>query len=210
MLAEAFVLFGAPVTWLEILAFLLALACVALSVYEIHWSWPLAFASSLLYAWLFEASKLYGEAALQVFFAGTALWGWWQWLFGRRTGDSPTEHLRVARLTGGRRWSALGAWLLAWLAIAAVLLRYSDSDVPFADGFATGGSVIGQVLLGRKFIENWLVWIVVNLFSIGLFAYKALWLTALLYVVFAALALAGWRRWQRQLPQAPSAAPVRA
>jgi len=176
MLAEAFVLFGAPVTWLEILAFLLALACVALSVYEIHWSWPLAFASSLLYAWLFGASKLYGEAALQGFFAATALWGWWQWLFGRRTGEAPTEHLRVARLTGRGRWRALGAWLLAWLAVAAVLLRYSDSDVPFADGFAS----------------------------------EALWLTALLYVVFAALALAGWRRWQRQVPQAPSVAPVRA
>ncbi len=88
-----------------------------------------------------------------------------------------------------------------WLAVATLLLRYSDSDVPVADGFATGGSVIGQILLGRKFIENWLVWVVVNLFSIGLFAYKALWLTALLYVVFAALAVAGWQRWRRQLPR---------
>ena len=205
MLVEAFVLFGAPVTWLEILAFVLALACVALSVYEIHWSWPLAFISSLLYAWLFGASKLYGEGALQLFFAGTALWGWWQWLFGRRAGAAPAEHLHVAQLTPYGRLITLGAALGAWLAVAAILLRYSDSDVPFADGFATGGSVIGQILLGRKFIENWLVWIVVNLFSIGLFAYKALWLTALLYVVFAALAVAGWRRWRRQLAPPPRA-----
>ena len=201
MLSEAFVLFAAPVTWLEIVAFLLALACVALSVYEIHWGWPLAFVSSLLYAWLFAASKLYGEGALQLFFAATALWGWWQWLFGRRRGETPTEHLHVAQLDARGRWIALAAWLAVWLAVATLLLRYSDSDVPVADGFATGGSVIGQILLGRKFIENWLVWVVVNLFSIGLFAYKALWLTALLYVVFAALAVAGWQRWRRQLPR---------
>ena len=207
MLTEAFVLFSAPVTWLEIVAFLLALACVSLSVYEIHWGWPLAFVSSLLYAWLFGASKLYGEGALQLFFAATALWGWWQWLFGRRAGDAPADHLHVARLDARSRWLALAAWLAAWLAVAALLFRYSDSDVAFADGFATGGSVLGQVLLGRKFIENWLVWVVVNLFSIGLFAYKALWLTALLYVVFAALAVAGWRRWRRQLPQSPAALP---
>jgi nicotinamide mononucleotide transporter len=176
-------------------------------VYEIHWSWPLAFASSLLYAWLFASSKLYGEGALQLFFAGAALWGWWQWLFGRRAGDASGGHLRVARLEPRGRVVTLVAWVAAWLAVAALLLRYSDSDVAFADGFATGGSVVGQILLGRKFVENWLVWVVVNLFSIGLFAYKALWLTALLYVVFAGLAVAGWLRWRRQLAS-PSAATV--
>ncbi len=129
MLSTAFVLFGAPVTWLEIVAFLLALACVALSVYEIHWGWPLAFVSSLLYAWLFAASKLYGEGALQLFFAATALWGWWQWLFGRRRGETPAAHLHVAQLDARSRWLALAAWLAAWLAVAALLLRYSDSDV---------------------------------------------------------------------------------
>jgi nicotinamide mononucleotide transporter len=81
-----------------------------------------------------------------------------------------------------------------------VLLHLSDSDVAYADAFATGGSVVGQILLGRKFVENWLVWFVVNVFSTGLFAYKALWLTAILYVVFTGLAWFGWVRWSRQLP----------
>jgi nicotinamide mononucleotide transporter len=59
------------------------------------------------------------------------------------------------------------------------------------------GSVIGQILLGRKYVDNWPVWVVVNVASVGLFAYKGLWLTALLYVIFAALAVAGWVRWER-------------
>lgn len=206
MLDTAFTLLGAPVTWLEIVAFVLALGCVALSVLEIHWGWPLAIASSLLYAWLFGASRLYGEAGLQLFFAAAAAWGWWQWLFGQRAGAAPGARLRVARLSArGLAWAA-GAWLLAWAGIATLLLRYSDSDVAWADAFATGGSVVGQILLGRKFLENWAVWLVVNLFSIGLFAWKALWLTAILYAIFAALAWAGWRRWSRQLATAPQKA----
>jgi nicotinamide mononucleotide transporter len=204
MLSEAFTLLGAPVTWLEVLAFLLALACVVLSAYEIHWGWPLAFVSSLLYAWLFGVSRLYGEAGLQLFFAATAVWGWWQWLFGHRAGDRQGEHLHVGRLTPRGRAVSFAAWFVAWLAAAALLLRLSDSDVAYADAFATSGSIVGQVLLGRKFIENWLVWLVVNLFSIGLFAYKGLWLTAILYVIFAALAWFGWYRWSRQLPPRPA------
>ena len=57
-------------------------------------------------------------------------------------------------------------------------------------------SLVGQYLLGRKFIENWAVWIIVNVVSVGLFAYKALWLTAGLYVVFIVLSVAGWRAWR--------------
>ena len=83
----AFTLWGSPVTWLEIVAFGLALAMVGCNIREIHWGWPLAMASSLLYFALFWRSRLYGEAALQVFFAGVAGWGWYQWLRGHG-GDS--------------------------------------------------------------------------------------------------------------------------
>jgi nicotinamide mononucleotide transporter len=203
MLESAFVLFGASVTWLEVWAFLLALACVACNVYEIHWGWPLAFASSLLYAWLFFASRLYGESGLQLFFAGTAAWGWWQWLFGtRRIGQGSAAPLAIARLRARGRWIAVVAWLIAWPATGWLLSRITDTDVPYLDAFPTVGSVIGQILLGRKFIENWPAWLVVNTASVGVFVYKQLWLTAILYVVFVVLALAGWARWARTLEAA--------
>jgi len=198
MFEPAFVLLGAPVTWLEIWAFVLALACVVCNVFEIHWGWPLAFVSSVLYAWLFYVSKLYGEGGLQMFFAGTAIWGWWQWLFGkRRDAAGAADALTVTGLRMRQRAAIILGWLIAWPGAGLLLSRITDTDVPYLDAFPTVGSVIGQILLGRKFIDNWPVWVIVNLASVGLFAYKGLWLTALLYVIFALLALAGWLRWTR-------------
>lgn len=78
MLEPVIVAWGYPLSLLELLAFGLALACVVLEVLEIHWAWPLAFASSLLYGWLFQVHRLYGEAGLQLFFAAMAIWGWTQ------------------------------------------------------------------------------------------------------------------------------------
>jgi len=80
------------------------------------------------------------------------------------------------------------------------LQNFTDSDVPWWDAFPTALSVVGQWLLARKYIENWLAWLAVNIASVGLFAYKGLWLTLLLYALFVLLSMAGWRAWQRKLP----------
>jgi nicotinamide mononucleotide transporter len=196
MLETAFTLFGAEVTWLEVIAFALALGCVVCNVLEIHWAWPLAIASSLLYAWLFFASRLYGDVAVQSFFVVSSLWGWYQWLFGRRAdGQGAAAPLRIGRL-GRRRLAAVGLlWLAAWPVLGLLLERYTDTDVPYFNALPTVGSFIGQVLLALKFVETWPVWLLVNAVSVVLYGSKSLWLTAGLYVIFAALAIAGWRRW---------------
>ncbi len=191
--APAFSLWGSPVTWLELVAVVLALAMVACNIREIHWGWPLAIASSLLYFLLFWRSKLYGDAVLQIFFAAVASWGWYQWLRGRRSDGS---ELRVAWLPMRGRMAALAAALALWPATGWFLKTFTDTDVPWWDAFPTAVSLVGQYLLGRKFIENWAVWIIVNVVSVGLFAYKALWLTAGLYIVFIALSVVGWQAWR--------------
>ena len=84
LFAEAFTLWGSPATWLEIAAVAIALAMVGCNIREIHWGWPLAIVSSLMYFALFWRSKLYGDASLQIFFAVVALWGWVLWLRGGR------------------------------------------------------------------------------------------------------------------------------
>jgi nicotinamide mononucleotide transporter len=81
--------------------------------------------------------------------------------------------------------------------------------VPYLDALPTVGSLAGQALLGRKLIENWPVWLAVNVLSLGLFALKGLWLTVLLYVIFAVLSLAGWRAWRRSAAAAAATAPMR-
>ncbi|HYD75766.1 nicotinamide riboside transporter PnuC [Ramlibacter sp.] len=193
LLLSAFTLWGSPVTWLELVAVVLSLAMVGFNIREIHWGWPLAIVASLLYFLLFWRSRLYGEAWLQVAFAVVALWGWAQWLRGRGSDGAP---LRVHRLTA-RGWAAsLLAFALAWPALGWVLRTFTDTDVPWWDAFPTALSLVGQFLLGRKLLENWLAWIAVNAVSVALFAYKGLWLTAALYLVFIALSVAGWRAWR--------------
>lgn len=192
----AFTLWGSPVTWLELVAFGLALAMVAANMRVHPVAWPLAIASSLLYAWLFGASRLYGEAGLQFVFVALAFWGWWQWLRGRGKDGAP---LVVHRLSTKARLAVLAATLAAWPLLGLLLARATDSDVPYLDALPTVGSIAGQLLLARKLVENWPVWFVVNIVSVALFAYKALWLTVLLYALFALLSLVGWRMWRQRL-----------
>ena len=194
MFAAAFSVWGSPVTWLEIVAFVLAIAMVVFNIRVNPLGWPLAIASSLLYLALFWNSRLYGDASLQVFFALVALWGWWQWLRGTQADGEP---LRVRALGARGRRIAVVALALAWPATGLFLKRYTDTDVPWWDAFPTAASVLGQWLLGRKYIENWPTWVVVNVVSVALFAYKGLWLTVVLYTVFVAMSFAGWRAWRR-------------
>ena len=194
LFAPAFTLWAAPFTWLELVAFVLAVAMVVFNIRVNPLGWPLAMASSLLYFALFWNSRLYGDAGLQIFFVVVAGWGWWQWLRGTLPDGSA---LPVRRLPTHLRWRLLLALALAWPATGWFLKTYTDTDVPWWDAFPTAASVIGQWLLGRKYVENWLAWIVVNVVSVGLFAYKGLWLTVLLYTLFIGMSVAGWRAWQR-------------
>lgn len=195
LLAPAFVVWGSPVTWLEIVAFVLALAMVVANMRVNPVAWPLAMASSLLYALLFADSRLYGEAGLQLFFIAIAGWGWWQWLRGTIDGGAP---LVVRHLSARQRLVAAAATLAAWPLLALLLDHATDSDVPWFDALPTVASVTGQILLGRKFVENWPVWLGVNIVSVALFATKGLWLTVLLYALFALLSLVGWRAWRQR------------
>lgn len=196
LFAPAFTLWGAPTTWLEIVAVVVALAMVGCNIREIHWGWPLAMLSSLMYLALFWRSRLYGDAALQVMFIVVAGWGWRQWLRGVPAGDGA---LHVSRLSPRGRWQAVLVCAALWPACGLFLQAFTDTDVPWWDAFPTAVSIVGQYLLGRKYIENWLAWIAVNVVAVGLFAYKGLWLTVGLYAVFIALSVIGWRAWRRQL-----------
>ncbi len=204
----------------EAAGFALAVVMVWCSIRELHWSWPLAIASSVMYFFVFRDSQLYGEASLQIVFALLAVWGWRQWL--KQPAQPPLAVLHddaqacviadaddqnhhngastgITRLSLRGRWLTLAASLLLWPVLALFLKHYTDTDVPWWDGGVTALSLVGQYLLGRKVLENWGLWMVVNTLSMGLFAYKALWLTVLLYAIFAVMSVIGWRTWQRQI-----------
>jgi nicotinamide mononucleotide transporter len=196
LFAQAFTLWGSATTWFEIVAVVIALVMVVFNIREIHWAWPLALISSVMYFALFWRSRLYGESALQLCFATLAGWGWLQWLRGRRPDGSA---LKVARLSPRGAAYAVAISALLWLGIGRFLASFTDTDVPWWDAFPTAVSLVGQFLLGRKYIENWLAWLAVNAVSVALFAHKGLWLTMGLYSVFIALSVVGWRTWKSRL-----------
>jgi len=193
-LVRLFPPWGVPVAMLEVWAFALSLAMVLFNLRINPWGWPLAIISSLLYGVLFARSKLYGEASLQLVFVALSCWGWWQWLWGRNQFD---QALSPQALSPRGRWWALGATLALWPLLGLLLDHATDSDVPYLDAFPTAASLLGQWLLGRKYLENWPTWLIVNLASMALFGHKGLWLTVILYGLFAALSVAGWQQWRR-------------
>ena len=185
----------------ELAGFVLSLAMVYCNIKEIHWGWPLAILSSALYGLVFWNSQLYGEASLQVMFILTALWGWHQWRKGTQSVNPDVQTvspLKISQLNSIELKQAAASTLLAWPVMAYFLNRYTDSDVAIWDALVTTLSLLGQYLLAKKKIENWWVWLVVNIITVGLMLVKSLWLTALLYVLFAILSYIGLKAWRSQ------------
>jgi nicotinamide mononucleotide transporter len=185
---------GVSTTPLELISFLLSVVTVACNIRQIHWGWLFAILSSALYSIVFFDAKLYGDMALQFVFIIVSFWGWQQWLKANPEMKKETS-LAVTRCSSHALLLAGFAWLLMFGASYLFLRYYTDTDVPAYDGFLTAGSLLGQVLLSRKKLENWHVWIIVDVLYVALYAYKHLMLTALLYGVFVFMAIHGAKAW---------------
>ena len=190
---QALIIAGLTTSPLELISFLLAATTVVLNIRQKHWAWLFSIASSATYAVVFYDARLYGDMGLQFVFIVASVWGWYQWLHGS-AGDSAAPLLPSFLTPGARVWS-VAAWLLGFVLLSSFLGNFTDTDVPHADGFLTAGSLVGQLLLARKKVENWHVWIAVDVLYVGLYLYKGLVLTAVLYGIFVLLAIAGLRTW---------------
>ncbi len=190
-----------PMSPLEIVANVFGLWSVIEYVREHVRSWPTGLINVLLYIVLFWHGGLYAETGLQVVFVVLQIYGWWQWARGGEQGHG----VAITR-TSPRLWLILAAIAVAAIVpIGLVLARFTDSTVPWWDAIPTVLSLIAQWMISKKKLENWLVWILVDLISIPLFAYKGFYLTAGLYGVFLILCCLGLRSWLKTL-RSPSAA----
>lgn len=185
---------GFTTTPLELISFALAVTTVLLNIRQNHWAWLFSIASSATYAVVFFDARLYGDSGLQLVFIGASIWGWSQWLRGTDKGSD--KRLVVTRLDWAGWAAALATWGLGFLLLSWYLRTYTNTDVPHIDGFLTAGSLVGQFLLARKKVENWHVWVIVDVLYVGLYVYKDLHVTAVLYAVFVLLALRGLRAWR--------------
>jgi nicotinamide mononucleotide transporter len=183
------------VSTLELIGALLGAISVYLSVRQNIWSWPTGIVNVVLYAVVFFQAKLYADMGLQVIYAVLSVYGWYEWLYG---GENRTE-LHVTRTTP-RLGVVLGAIALAGSASLGFLLRgATDAALPFMDSFLSSTSLVAQWMMTRKKLENWLVWITVDVLYIGMFIFKHLYITAGLYAVFLALAVRGYIDWRRSM-----------
>ena len=183
---------------LEAAAVLLGFLGVWLTVRQDWRCWPVGLVSVLAFAVLFWQARLYGAASLQLVYAGTQLYGWWAWRHGGEGGGS----LAVGRAPRRLLAALLAAGLAATALLATALGRLTDAALPLTDAGTTSFSLVAQLLLTRKWIENWLLWIVVDAVYVVMYLTQALHLTAALYVAFLVLAVLGWRSWSKDLTPA--------
>ena len=172
-------------------------AFVLASVYlarrnSVH-TWWTAMIGVTLYAVMFYGAKLYADVVLQVFFFGTCVVGWRAW----RHGGAGGEALPITTLSARAR---VGAWL-AVVATAAVMGTlfgtFTDAALPYADSFILGGSVVAQLLMMRRKLDHWPIWIVVDVVAVAVYATKELYLTAAVYAVLLVLCVQGVAEWRR-------------
>jgi len=179
-------------SWLEWVGTISGFICIYLAAKENIWNWPISIISVLAYSFIFFESKLYGDAALQLYFLFTAFYGWYFWLRKKATHEKPVESLKI------KHWLLIvpGIALLTVL-LGLFLKTYTDTDVPYIDGFCTAMSFAAQLLMTRKVLQNWIIWIVVDICYVPLYLHKQLSLTALLYFVLIILAFIGYLDWRK-------------
>ncbi|MBX3593980.1 MAG: nicotinamide riboside transporter PnuC [Sphingomonas sp.] len=170
----------------EIVASLLLLANIALVARRSIWNYPVGIAAVLLYASVFYGAKLYSDMLLQGLFLALNLYGWLNWARARAlTGE-------VQVLTLG--WTGRIAWIagcaVATMAWGTLMHRFTDASLPWWDAAVAMTSIAAQILLSRRYLENWVLWILVDIVAVPLFAIRELWLTAGVYLVL--LVVSGW------------------
>lgn len=179
-------------SWLEWLGTISGFICIYLAAKENIWNWPISIISVVSYSIIFYESKLYGDTVLQIYFLSTAIYGWYFWLKKKASNDKPVESIN------GRQWIfvILGVAVLTGL-LGLFLEKNTDTDVPYIDGFCTAMSFAAQLLMTRKVLQNWIIWIIVDICYVPLYIHKHLALTAVLYFVLIILAITGFRDWRK-------------
>ncbi len=180
---------------LELVAVLFGIVSVFLSVRERIWSWPTALVNVALYFALFFRTGLYSDMGLQAVYFGLSVYGWYEWLYG---GAGRTA-LTVSR-TPRRLWGILIAiGVVFWAVLGKLTSGLPGVALPYVDAATATTSLVAQYMMTRKLLENWTLWILVDVVYVGMFVFKGLYLTAGNYAIYLGLAVLGHVAWKRSL-----------
>jgi nicotinamide mononucleotide transporter len=180
----------------ELSGTIFGLIYVWFSIRQSIYTWPTGIITSLLYCWVFFVAKFYAGMGLQVYYVAISIYGWWSWQHGGQK-SSVNIKLQVS-------YTKSNLWLLLFMlsipltfSIYYLLSRYTDSPIAFGDAFTTSLSIIATWMLARKKIENWLIWIFIDLVSIGLYLYRGLYPTVFLFSIYTVMAGFGFYGWKK-------------
>ena len=174
----------------EAAAVALAIAYLVLAIRQDLWCWLAAFTSSAMYMAVFFSARLYMESLLQIFYAGTAVYGYWEWKFGG------ANHAGVKITTWRLRAHLLIVAVIAALSLSlGWVMSHTNAAFPFVDAFTTVAAIVTTYMVARKVLENWLYWFVIDAISVYIYLQRGLELTAGLFVLYLVLIVVGFRRW---------------
>ena len=182
---------------IEILGAILGILYIIFSIKQNVLTWPTGLLTSALYVIVFFQSKFYADMGLQVYYVVISVYGWYYWLKGEKNKDE--NRVLVKSVSSKLRIKLTMSTVIIYFTILFILIQFTDSDVPFMDSMTTALSIVATWMLARKYIEHWLIWIFVDLFSSGLYVYKNLWPTAVLFIIYTTMAVFGYYQWKEDI-----------
>ena len=187
----------------ELIGFVFGIVTVFLSTRENIWSWPTALVNAAMYVVVFLRAGLYSDFGLQIIYFVLSLYGWYEWLYG---GANHSE-LQVSR-TPPKLWIVFTVIGIAfWALLSTITSRLPNAALPYMDSALVTVSLIAQYMMTKKYLENWILWIVVDVFYVGMFIFKKLNLTSLNYFIYLGLAVVGYVSWRRSLAEHTAVVP---
>lgn len=183
--------------YIELLGLIFGLLYILLSIKQNIWCWPVGFITSALYIYVFFVTKFYADMGLQVYYLIVSVYGWSHWMFGAKS--KKQDDLKISKTNIKLGIYLFLATIVLFVIISYVLVNYTDSEIPYWDAFTTASSFVATWMLARKIIEHWIIWIIVDSVSLGLYIYKELYPTVILFAVYTVLAILGYIEWKKKL-----------
>jgi len=182
--------------YIEAAGTLVSIVYLYFSIRQNIWLWPLGLVSSAMYIYIFFVAKIYADMGLQAYYVIISLYGWYSW------SDKNKKNTRASKINSVlyRKYLILYlsiASIILFIVLSQILIHYTDSNIPYLDAITTSLSIVATWMLAKRFIEHWLVWIVVDALSSGVYIYKELYFTVFLYFVYTIMAIIGYREWNK-------------
>ena len=178
---------------LEVAGVISGLLCVYLAAKNIIWNWPLAIISVAIYIFIFYDSHLFADMGLQVYFLAINIYGWYFW---SKKSSSATKTPVTSINKREVIISALAIVIFTFL-LGSILYNHTVASYPYLDSFCTACSIVAQFFMARKVLQNWLLWVFVDIIYVGIYIFKDLHLTAAMYAIYIVIALIGYMDWKR-------------